>query len=375
MFETTETAPPKAASAPKPPPRTRRNALVLAAVALLVLLVLPLYLSSFWLQLGLFVFAAAIGAIGLNLLTGSAGQLSLAHAFFLAIGAYGYCFFAGDPDGADGLGGLGLPPLLAMIMSVILAGIAGLLFSPIASRVRGIYLGLASLALVFIGQHLLLNLKAVTGGFNGRSAEPFSLFGFSFTGADPELTVLGVPFGQSERLWYLGLVLLVLAAVFARNMLRSRSGRALLTIRDSEIAASVMGVDVRRYKAIIFVISSMYAGMAGVLLALAFQRPVPEYFSLHLSIAYLVMIVIGGLGSVGGAIAGATFVTALPLVLNHFSDDIPFLAQPGQPGISPSDFSNYVYGAAVIVVILVSPNGLAGLVRRLRNRGVAKPSR
>jgi branched-chain amino acid transport system permease protein len=334
-------------------------------VVLLVLLALPLYVGAFWLQLGLFVFAAAIGAIGLNILTGSTGQLSLAHAFFLAVGAYGYSYFAGNSGEQVGGGvtvqGAGLPPLLAMVLAVALAGLAGLIFSPIASRLRGIYLGVASLALVFIGQHVLLNAKSVTGGFYGRSAHPFSLFGFSFTGEHPPLTVLNVTFGQRERLWYLGLALLVLAYLYARNVLRGRPGRALQTIRDSEVAASVMGVNVRRYKAAAFVLSSMYAGLAGVLVALAFQRPVPDYFDLGLSVTYLAMIVIGGLGSVRGAVLGAAFVTALPLVLTQYSDKIEFLAQPGQSGVGAAEFSKYVYGAAIVLVILVAPGGLSTL--------------
>jgi branched-chain amino acid transport system permease protein len=335
-------------------------------VVLLVLLALPLYVGPFWLQLGLFVFAAAIGAIGLNILTGSTGQLSLAHAFFLAVGAYGYSYFAGNSGEQVGGGvtvqGAGLPPLLAMVLAVALAGLAGLIFSPIASRLRGIYLGVASLALVFIGQHVLLNAKSVTGGFYGRSAHPFSLFGFSFTSDHPPLTVLNVTFGQRERLWYLGLALLVLAYLYARNVLRGRPGRALQTIRDSEVAAAVMGVNVRRYKAAAFVLSSMYAGLAGVLVALAFQRPVPDYFDLALSVTYLAMIVIGGLGSVRGAVLGAAFVTALPLVLTQYSDKIGFLAQPGQSGVGAAEFSKYVYGAAIVLVILVAPGGLSTLV-------------
>jgi branched-chain amino acid transport system permease protein len=345
-------------------------------VLLVVLLALPLYVSQFWEQVGLFVFAAAIGAIGLNLITGTAGQLSLAHAFFLALGAYGYSYFAGgstDIGGGIVVQGLGWPPLLAMVFGVLLAGFAGLLFSPISSRLRGIYLGVASLALVFIGQHILQNAKTLTGGFYGRNAQPFSLFGFSFTDQNPPLTVLNVTFGQLERLWYLGLVLLVLAYLFAQNLLRGRPGRALQTIRDSEVAAAVMGVNVRRYKAAAFVVSSMYAGLAGVLIALAFQRPVPDYFDLQLSITYLAMVVIGGLGSVRGAVAGAAFVTALPLVLTHYSSSLTFLAQPGQNGIAPADFSNYVYGGAIILVLLVQPRGLAGLVNSVRGRFTRRP--
>lgn len=336
-----------------------------AVVVLVVvlLLALPIYVEAFWLQVGLFVFAAAIGAIGLNLLTGTTGQLSLAHAFFLAVGAYGYSYLSGTSTNVGGgvvVGGLQLPPLMAAALAVALAGFAGLLFSPIAGRLRGIYLGVASLALVFIGQHILLNAQSVTGGFNGRNTAPFSLFGFSFTDANPPLTVLNVPFGQRERLWYLGLVLLIGSYLFASNLLRGRPGRALQTIRDSEVAAATMGVNVRVYKAGAFVLSSMYAGLAGVLIALAFQRPVAEYFNLPLSITYLAMIVIGGLGSVRGAVVGAAFVTALPLVLTHYSDSLTFLSQPGEDGVGPAEFANYAYGAAIVFVILVAPGGLAG---------------
>jgi branched-chain amino acid transport system permease protein len=120
-------------------------------------------------------------------------------------------------------------------------------------------------------------------------------------------------------------------------------------------------VNVRRYKAAAFVLSSMYAGLAGVLVALAFQRPVPDYFDLGLSVTYLAMIVIGGLGSVRGAVLGAAFVTALPLVLTQYSDKIEFLAQPGQSGVGAAEFSKYVYGAAIVLVILVAPGGLSTL--------------
>jgi branched-chain amino acid transport system permease protein len=281
-----------------------------AAVAV-VALALPLSLEGFWLQTGLFAMAAAIGAMGLALLVGVTGQLSLAHAFFVAIGAYGYAFLAGT--GGD-LPGLGLPPAIALAGAVLLAGVAGTLFSPIAGRLRGIYLGLASLGLVFLGQHILLNTPSVTGGFNGRDAEPFALGGFSFTGTGPELVVLGVPYGPLERLWYLGLVLVVGAYWFARNLTRGRPGRALEGIRDGQAAAAVMGVDVGRYRAAAFTISSMYAGLAGVLMALVFGRIVPDSFGFLMSIDFLAMIIIGGAGSIGGAVAGAVLVSSLPIV-------------------------------------------------------------
>jgi branched-chain amino acid transport system permease protein len=333
-----------------------------------VLAALPIYLESFWLQTGLFAMGAVIAAIGLTLLVGVAGQLSLGHAFFVAVGAYGYAFLAGEEvPGAEGPAGLGLPPLLALIGAVALAGIAGALFSPIAGRVRGIYLGLASLGLVFVGQYTLQNATGVTGGYEGVAVEPFSLFGFSFSSTDPDdLTILGVPYGQLERLWYLGLVLVTASIWYGRNLVRSRPGRALATVRDSEVAAAVMGVDVVRYKAAAFTVSSMYAGLGGVLLALAFGRIVPESFGFLLSVDLLVMIVIGGVGSVGGAAVGAVFVTALPLVLNHYSGSLPLLAEPGSGGIGASEFSRFVYGAAIVAVLLFARDGLAGLARRAR---------
>jgi branched-chain amino acid transport system permease protein len=343
-----------------------RPAAVVAVVA--VLLVLPLYVTAFWLQTGLFAMAAAIGAIGLNVLSGTTGQLSLGHAFFLAFGAYGYVWFAGDSGrvGVQQLSGLGLPPLVALVAAVLLTGLVGGLFSPISGRLRGMYLGVATLALVFIGHHIMLNAKSITGGFNGRSVTPMDIGGFSLTDGDPEgLEILGIPFGRLERLWYFALVLVVVACVTARNLLRGRPGRALGAVRDSEIAAAVMGVAVARYRSAAFVVSSMYAGLAGALIAMIFNRVVPDYFGLLLSIDYLAMIVIGGLGSVTGAVVGATFVTMLPQVLSKYADSLPLVVAPGSPdsGVGPGEAARYLYGAAIVLVLLFAPGGLVGLLR------------
>lgn len=337
-------------------------------VGSVVLLLFPFYLDRFWLQAGLFAMAAAIGAIGLNLLTGSTGQLSMGHAFFLAVGAYSYCILAGESSTENGheLSGLGLPTWLAAILAVLLAGAVGGLFSPIAGRLRGAYLGIATLALIFIGQHVLFNAGSLTGGFNGRAVPPLSLFGFTFD--DTEVVVAAVPFQSSEKLWYVGLLALALSGLFARGVLRGRPGRALNAIRDHRIAAGVMGVPVARYRAGVFVLSSMYAGLAGVLLALVFQRTVPEYFGMVLSLEYLAMIVIGGLGSVAGAVIGAAFVSLLPQVLTHYSDSLPLVSAPGTGGLTPGEASRYLYGAAVVAVVLFLPGGLT----RLKNPGEKK---
>ena len=348
----------------------------IAWIALAALLLwLPQYAEGFWLQTGLFAMSAAIAAIGLTLLVGVTGQLSLASAFFIAIGAYGYCYFSGEKGGAGGAisapEGLGWPPILGAIAAVALAGLAGAAFSPIAGRLKGIYLGLASIGLVFIGQHILQNATAVTGGFNGRDATSFELFGFHFADDRPsDFSVFGVPYGQLERLWYLGLVLVALSAWYARNLLRNRPGRALEAVRDSEIAAAVMGVNVPGYRAAAFTVSSAYAGLAGVLLALAFGRIVPESFGFLYSIDFLVMIVIGGLGSVGGAIVGAVIVSALPQVLLHYADRLPLVASPGSEGLQPGDAARFLYGAAVVFVLIYASDGLAGLARRVTFRPV-----
>ncbi|MFZ3492497.1 branched-chain amino acid ABC transporter permease [Streptomyces sp. 5.8] len=339
-----------------------------AAGAGLVLLALPFYLDRFWLQAGLFAIAAAIGAIGLNLLTGATGQLSMGHAFFLAVGAYGYCALAGDGStvGSHTLVGLGLPSWLAAVLAVALAGAAGGIFSPIAGRLRGAYLGIATLALIFIGQHVLFNATSVTGGFNGREVEPLSLFGFTFD--DTETVIAAVPFQSAEKLWYVGLAALLCGALFARGVLRGRPGRAMNALRDHSIAAGVMGVPVARYRAAVFVLSSMYAGLAGVLLALVFQRTVPDYFGMVLSLEYLAMIVIGGLGTVSGAVVGAVFVSLLPQLLTRYSDALPLVSAPGTGGVSPGEASRYLYGAAVVVAVLFLPGGLTGITRIVRTR-------
>jgi branched-chain amino acid transport system permease protein len=340
-------------------------------------LVAPFYLDAFWVQVGVFAFAAMVAALGLNLLVGEAGQLSLAHSFFIAIGAYGYTLFASPPGEAGGEIGWDLPPLAAVALAVAAAGVAGLLFSPIAARVRGIYLGVASLGLVFLGQHILVNAESVTGGFNGRDVPPLTVAGFSFDDVPGEtLHVLGVPFTRVEKLWYVGLVAVVLAWLYYRNVRASRAGRAMHAVRDGETAAAVMGVDVTRFKGAAFLVSSMLAGLGGVLLALAFHHIVPETFGVLLAIEYLAMIVIGGIGSPGGTLAGALFVSSLPVVLQRYSDSLPFVADsPTGGGVTAGIAARFCYGAAIVGLLLVEPGGLAALARRVRLRLAGPPRR
>ena len=335
---------------------------LLIVIALAVLAVMPLYLDVQMLKIGSWSMAAAVGAVGLTLLVGTAGQLSLAHAFFAAVGAYGYAYLAAPSDG------LGWPPALAALGGIALAALAGLLFSPVAARLRGLYLGVASLGLVFIGQHLLKNLKPITGGVNGRGVEPFSVFGFELTGNNPAFSVGGVPFGAQERMWYLALFSLIVAIYFASGILKRRPGRAFTMVRDNQAAASALGINVQGYKASAFVISSAFAGGAGVLTGLAYAYLTPQNFGLTLSINFLAMVLIGGLGSVAGAVIGAVIVTATPLLLSSFAANTGLLAAGGSGGYDPATVSSILFGVLIVVLIIIEPGGLARLGQRLWRR-------
>nr|WP_246633007.1 branched-chain amino acid ABC transporter permease [Pseudonocardia nigra] len=340
------------------------------AALLLVLLALPLYIGPGLLSAGQYVMIGVVGAIGLTLVIGQAGQLSLAHAFFLLVGGTSYAVLAGESEqaGSEYIVGLGLPPLLAMIGAVAISALFGLAFAPVAGRLKGIYLGLASLALVFLGFYLGQALPALTGGASsGRVPAEFALFGFEFSN-EGYLAVLGVPFRRAERLWYLFLALSVIAFLLARGAVRSRVGRSWRAVRDNEVAAAVMGVNVLRAKAGAFAVSAAYAGLAGVMtiLWLGLLKPDESEFGtygLNASIAFLAMAIIGGLGSVPGAVLGALVVFGTPQILTVFAGELGLGS--ALSGFSPVVISLYVYGLAVIAVVLFEPGGLAAIGRRI----------
>jgi branched-chain amino acid transport system permease protein len=336
-------------------------------VLLVVLLALPLYLPQGLLSAGQYVMIGAVGAIGLTLVVGQAGQLSLAHAFFMLVGGTAYALFAGQSgqEGSEAVIGFSWPPLLAMIAAVLVTALCGLAFAPVAGRLRGIYLGVASLALVYVGFYLGRALPALTGGASsGRNPEPFSLFGLSFSN-EGDVSVFGVPLREAERLWYLFLVVLVIGYVLATGAVRGRIGRSWRAVRDNESAAAVMGINVLRTKAVAFAVSAGYAGLAGVLLALWFGLLKPDEsefgnYGLNASIAFLAMVLIG---SVPGAVAGALIVWGTQQVLTLYADN--FGLGDALSGFSPTVISLYVYGVAVIVVVLFEPGGLAAVGRRI----------
>lgn len=371
-------APPTAP--PAPAERPGRNWLKIGATVALVvvLLLLPVLFGNggvAYLKLAQYILIGAVGGIGLTLLVGQAGQLSLAHPFFLLVGAVSYAVLAGDPEESADLVGLGLPPLLAAIGAVVVCGLVGLAFAPVAGRLRGIYLGVASLSLVFLGLWLGQSLDMLSGGTSsGRNAPVFELFGFEFANSTPAPTIAGVAIQKQQRLWYLFLAFAFIAYFLARGAVNSRIGRSWRAVRDNEAAATSMGINVTRVKAGAFTISSAFAGLAGVMTALWLDLVKPDEneftgtYSLTVSIAFLAIVIIGGLGSVPGAVVGAALVFGLQQFFLLGSNQFGWFADAGFGGFSAVIVSAFVYGAAVVLVVLFEPGGAAAIGRRLLAR-------
>lgn len=338
-----------------PAKRVWTGVLVIAALAL------PFALTDDLLIVLATGFVAAIGAIGLNLVTGYAGQVSLGHAFFLALGAYTSSVLSGDPDSTR-LKGFGITSLpVWLIASGLVAGLAGLLVAPLVARLRGLYLAIVTLGLVFIGEHLGKHWKQITGGVGvGRPAAVPELFGMQL-GVDGAYT-------KAQKLYFLAFVLLVIFGVLARNLVRSRTGRALAAVRDRDIAAEVIGVDVSRYKLIAFAVSSFYAGIAGSLLYVMIGFVEPSSFNLGLSVQYIAMILIGGVATISGSIMGALFITLLPRLTRELPAVLPFISGSSSTGgLSVFTVETILYGLLIIVFLIFEPRGLFGIWVRIRN--------
>ncbi|HZN20817.1 MAG TPA: branched-chain amino acid ABC transporter permease [Micromonosporaceae bacterium] len=333
----------------------------------LVGLITPLLVPDRLLHLLALGCAAAIGAIGLNLVTGYAGQVSLGHAFFLAVGAYTAAALAGDP--ASRLIGFGVENILVWLPAAgLVAALAGVLVAPLAVRLRGLYLAIVTLGLVVVAEYVLTEWRSLTGGRDiGRRAATADLFGYRFDEPGALLT-------QDQKLYLLTFVLLVVFGLAGRNIARSRVGRAFSAIRDRDIAAGVIGVNLARYKTTAFALSSFYAGCAGALIYTVAGHFGPEQFTLLLSVQYIAMVLIGGAGTISGSIMGALLLmTVLPELTRWLPALLPFI------GAFPTDRPNVfqvetiLYGALVILFLIFEPRGLFGIWVRIRNYWKAWP--
>lgn len=337
----------------------RRAGLV---IGLLVYFVTPIFLSDFQLNVLDYAGIAAIGAIGLNVLTGYTGQISLGHAFFLGAGAYSAAYVGGEMD---------LPLPLWLAAAALAGALVGGVIGPFALRLRGSYLAIITLGLVFLGQHVFENWDSVTGGLTGRSVEaPVALGPVDFA----ELEIGGHPFSRNGGYFYLIWGLVAIVALLIKNLMRSRLGRAFQAVRDRDAAAAVIGVRLARTKVMSFVISSSLAGVAGALYG-SYQRYVsPDEFGLSMSIEYVAMIVIGGVATIYGPVLGALFITIVPHLIEQWSDRIPGIAtEAGESGITVFALNQALFGLMIIGFLLFEPRGLAAIWMRIKTYFQAWP--
>jgi|SRR5664279_837213 len=307
---------------------------------------------------------SAVGAIGLNLVTGYAGQVSLGHAFFIGVGAYTAAIIGGDPEGP--VVGYGLPIYLWLPAAGIVAALAGLVVGPIAVRLRGLYLAIVTLGLVFLGDHIFREARSLTGGPGvGRRGPDLTAFGIDFSTTN---TVLGVELAREQLQFMLALVFLVIFAILGRNIARSGVGRAFSAVRDRDVAASVIGVDLTKYKIMAFAMSSFFAGVTGALYYAVIGFFEPAAFGLTLSITYLAMVLIGGVATISGSIMGAIFVTALGRISGGIAGIIPGISQNAGSGgfISVFQLESILYGLLIVVFLIFEPRGLFGIWNRIR---------
>jgi len=269
----------------------------------------------------------ALVALGLNLLTGYAGQISLCHAAFFGVGAYATAILTQK---------VGVPYLLSILAGGMLTACIGAVVAVPAMRLKSLYLAIATLGFGVVLQKIIFEWRGLTNGGGGLALTPPVIAGY-------ELRATG--------LYFLTLALVTLGIWGAWNISRGRTGRALLIIKESEIAAGALGIPAATYKVIAFAISAFYAAVAGGLFAYLVRYIHPENFSVSLSIAFLSMVVIGGLGTIGGSILGAAFYVIVPELLRGIKD---------APGL--------VFGLLLVIVMVLMPQGLWGLVRRLGRR-------
>lgn len=304
----------------------------------------------------------AIAGIGLNLLTGYAGQISLGHPFFMALGAYTAAVVSGVPGTT--VWGLELDLAIALPLAALVPALVGLVVAPLATRVRGLYLAVLTLGLLMIGEQVFKQWASLTGGSGvGRSvAQPVLL------GNDLSLTYALGPLLVTKEisLYLICLAVLATLGVGARNLARSRTGRAFAAVRDRDIAAEIMGVPLLRTKTLAFVLSSAYAGVGGALLSILVGRITPEQWNIFLAINLLAVVVIGGVATVSGTLIGAAFVVMLPRVLEWASAYLPFISSGSDGLITVFQLQTLLFGLFIILFLVLEPRGLFGLWHRVR---------
>jgi branched-chain amino acid transport system permease protein len=308
---------------------------VLVVLLFVALVAIPLFSSRYVLSIVNIIGITLIAATGLNILTGYCGQLSIGHAGFIAVGAYTSAILTGR---------LELPFLVGLLGAGAVAGAIGLVFGIPSLRVRGFYLAISTIAAQFIIIWVINHWTDLTGGFLGMRVPYASIFGFVF---DTE-----------GKMYYLITGITVLCVFFAKNIARTRLGRAFIAIRDNDLAAQVMGINLFYYKLLAFFIGCFLAGIAGSLTAHLNGFINTENFPLSDSILYIGMIIIGGLGTALGPILGVIFIRLLEVLVTNLTPALqsafPFLPSGFTTGIAPM-----LFGLAIILFLIFEPRGLA----------------
>ena len=319
-----------------------------AIIALLILFVVivPLIFGEYYLSIINLVLISIVGALGLNILVGYTGQISIGHAAFMSVGAY---------TAANLAVRAGLPFWITLPAGGLMAAMVGAVVGIPSLRIKGLYLAIATLAGQLIIEWIINHVPWISGGTQASIPVPRpSLFGHDLK-------------TQGELYFFL-LFFTLIAIVAALNLVRSRIGRAFVAIRDQDIAAEIIGIDIFRYKLIAFAISSFYAGVCGVLYTYYFGIANYEQFQIGVSIDYLAMIIIGGLGSVLGSILGAAFVALLPLVIRTMMEGVSgIFFDANETATVVSSMRLVIFGVLIIVFLVLEPEGLNRLWRNIRN--------
>jgi len=314
--------------------RTRTH-WVLFFLLLAFIFTAPLYWSNYWLSIANLIGITIIAITGLNILIGYCGQLSIGHAGFMAAGAYTTAVLTGK---------LGFPFLISLLGAGLMAGLIGIIFGLPSVRVKGFYLAITTIAAQFIIIWVINHWTDVTGGFVGIKVAPASILGFSFN--------------NEPRQYYLIMAIAALVIFFAKNLSRTRVGRAFIAIRDNDLAAEVMGINLTYYKLLAFFIGCFLAGIAGALFAHWSRFLNAENFTLADSILYIGMVIIGGLGTTIGPILGAVLIRLLQQGIMYISPVLES-AFPTLPAGFTTGLGAMVFGLVIILFLILEPRGIA----------------
>jgi branched-chain amino acid transport system permease protein len=316
------------------------------ALAVLFFLIIPLCLHEYYLSIANLVAIAVIGALGLNILVGYTGQISIGHGAFMSVGAYTAANLAVRLDS---------PWPVNLLAGGLMAALVGAIVGIPSLRIKGLYLAIATLAGQLIIEWVINHVTFISGGVQASIEVP-----------RPQ--VWGYVIASQRDMYFLLLTAVALAVVGTLNLMRSRVGRAFIAIRDHDIAAELIGIDIFRYKLLAFAISSFYAGVTGVLYTYYLGIANYEQFQITVSIEYLAMIIIGGLGSVLGSIFGAFFVTLLPIIIRYAMEGFGslFFSEQTVLNVIPN-LRLILFGVLIIFFLVVEPEGLNRLWRNIRN--------